>query len=251
SGCTLFGAANAPSPVARPVARRVTRGDLVRSIDSMVDAPEFRNAMWGILIVDPARNDTVYARNATKLFIPASNQKLVSSSVMLEQLGPDYRFRTIIAARGAITEQVLDGDLVVIGRGDPTASDHMTGDAMGPLRDIADSLWQHGIRRIAGRVVADGNAFSGPAAGFGWPWDQLDATSFAGVDELLLNEGLSIIRVRPGAAPGDPAIVETRPARTYPSIHNLAATVVRDTAAPTTGRGGRGGGRGGRGSAAG
>jgi D-alanyl-D-alanine carboxypeptidase/D-alanyl-D-alanine-endopeptidase (penicillin-binding protein 4) len=66
----------------------------------MVNAPEFRTTNWGVLIVDPVANDTLYALNATKLFIPASNQKLVSSSVMLEQLGPDYRFRTVIAARG-------------------------------------------------------------------------------------------------------------------------------------------------------
>jgi len=248
-GCGTRHPAGGPSPA---TSAPVTRSLLVHSIDSMINAPEFRNAMWGVLIVDPSANDTIYSHNATKLFIPASNQKLVSTSVLLEQLGPDYRFRTTVAARGAMAEQVLNGDLVVIGRGDPTASDHMKGDAMAPLRDIADSLWQRGIRRITGSVVADGNAFPGPVAGFGWPWDQLDGTSFAGVDELLLNEGLSTIRIRPGATPGDPAVVETRPARTYPAIHNLAVTVARDTtAAATTGRGGRGGGRGGRGSAAG
>jgi D-alanyl-D-alanine carboxypeptidase/D-alanyl-D-alanine-endopeptidase (penicillin-binding protein 4) len=248
-GCTMFGATSAPHAGR---ADHVTRGQLVRSIDSMVNAPAFRSAMWGVLVVDPLANDTIYAHNAAKLFIPASNQKLVSTSVLLEQLGPDYRFRTVIAARGTIAEEVLNGDLVVIGRGDPTASDHMKGDAMATLHDIADSLWQRGIRRITGSVVADGNAFPGPVAGFGWPWDQLDGTSFAGVDELLLNEGLSTIRVRPGAEPGNPAVVETRPARTYPAIHNFAVTVARDTtAAAATGRGGRGGGRGGRGTSAG
>jgi D-alanyl-D-alanine carboxypeptidase/D-alanyl-D-alanine-endopeptidase (penicillin-binding protein 4) len=248
-GCTVFAGSSAPRPGGAGI---VTRAELVRSIDSMVNAPAFRSALWGVLIVDPLANDTLYAHNAAKLFIPASNQKLVTTSVLLEQLGPDYRFRTVVRARGTIAEQVLTGDLVVIGRGDPTASDHMKGDAMGPLRDIADSLWQHGIRRITGSVVADGNAFPGPVAGFGWPWDQLDATSFAGVDELLLNEGLSTIRVHPGAQPGDPAIVETRPARTYPAIHNFAVTIARDTSvASPTGRGGRGGGRGGRTSSAG
>jgi D-alanyl-D-alanine carboxypeptidase/D-alanyl-D-alanine-endopeptidase (penicillin-binding protein 4) len=249
SGCTAFGSSTAPRPGGTAF---VSRAGLVHSIDSMVNAPEFRNAMWGVLIVDPLANDTLYAHNATKLFIPASNQKLVTTSVLLEQVGPDFRYRTTIAARGAVAEQVLNGDLVVIGRGDPTASDHMKGDAMAPLRDIADSLWQHGIRRITGSVVAGGNAFPGPVAGFGWPWDQLDGTSFAGVDELLLNEGLSTIRVRPGAHPGDPAVVETHPGKTYPTIHNRAVTVARDTtAAQAAGRGGRGGGRGGRASAAG
>ena len=222
-----------------------TRAALTRAIDSMVNAPEFRTTNWGLLIVDPLANDTLFALNATKLFIPASNQKLVSSSVMLEQLGPDYRFRTIVAARGPVAEQTISGDLAVMGRGDPTASDHMKGDAMIPLRAIADSLWQRGIRRITGNVIAVGNAFPGPVAGFGWPWDGLDGASFAGVDELLFNEGLSTIRVRPGAQAGDPAIVETKPARTFQIVKNEVTTITPSPATAPTG--GRGGGRGGRG----
>ncbi|HTE44789.1 MAG TPA: D-alanyl-D-alanine carboxypeptidase/D-alanyl-D-alanine-endopeptidase, partial [Gemmatimonadaceae bacterium] len=215
---------------------------LARSIDSMINVQEFRTTNWGILIVDPIAADTLYALNATKLFIPASNQKLVSSSVILEQLGPDYRFRTLFAARGTVTNGTLTGDLAVTGRGDPTPSDHMKGDAMAPMREIADSLWSRGIRHITGSVVAVGNAFPGPVAGYGWSWDALDGNSFAGVDELLFNEGLSTVRVRPGARAGDPAIVETKPAQTYPAVHVTAVTIARDAAAATSGgRGGRGG----------
>jgi D-alanyl-D-alanine carboxypeptidase/D-alanyl-D-alanine-endopeptidase (penicillin-binding protein 4) len=212
-------------------------------IDSMVNAPEFRTALWGILIVDPEKHDTLYAHNASKLFIPASNQKLVSSSVMLEQLGPEYRFRTTFAAHGPVANGTLNGDLAVIGRGDPTMSDRMmNGDAMTGMRGIADSLFQRGIRRIAGNVVAAGDAMPGPVAGATWPWDGLDGASFAGVDELLFNEGLSVLRVRAGTNIGDPAVVETRPAKTFPNVRVTAATVAPDTtAALGTGRGGRGG----------
>jgi D-alanyl-D-alanine carboxypeptidase/D-alanyl-D-alanine-endopeptidase (penicillin-binding protein 4) len=210
----------------------------------MVNAAEFRNANWGILIVDPVAAETLYSHNAQRLFIPASNQKLVSSSVMLEQLGPNYQFRTVIAARGVVAEQTLSGDLAVIGRGDPTASDHMKGDAMIPMREIADSLWQRGVRHISGRVVAVGNAFPGPVAGFGWPWDGLDGSSFAGADELLFNEGLATIRIHAGANVGESASIDTKPARTYPSVRNMVTTVAREPDAPSGrgGRGGRGGG---------
>jgi D-alanyl-D-alanine carboxypeptidase/D-alanyl-D-alanine-endopeptidase (penicillin-binding protein 4) len=166
---------------------------------------------------------------------------------MLEQLGPDFRYRTVIGKRGSVSaDGVLNGDLTVVGRGDPTASDHMKGDAMAPLRDIADSVRQRGIRRITGSVVAEGNAFSGPVAGAGWPWSSLDGASFAGVDELIFNEGLSVLHVRSGARVGDPAIVETRPARTYPGVRVVATTVPRDSMAAGRGQaGGRGAGRGG------
>jgi D-alanyl-D-alanine carboxypeptidase/D-alanyl-D-alanine-endopeptidase (penicillin-binding protein 4) len=216
----------------------------------MLKGPEFRSANWGILIVDPLKHDTLYSHNATKLFIPASNQKLVVSSVMLELLGPDYRYRTTIAARGSVSDGTLNGDLAVIGRGDPTASNHMKTEAMKPLREIADSLWQRGVRQITGDVVAVGNAFPGPVAGSGWPWDGLDGSSYAGVDELLFNEGLSQVRVRPGARVGDTATATTSPSKSFPVVRVAAITVPRDTVAETSGgRGGRGGGRGGRGGA--
>jgi D-alanyl-D-alanine carboxypeptidase/D-alanyl-D-alanine-endopeptidase (penicillin-binding protein 4) len=215
----------------------------------MIAAPALRSASWGILIVDPVAAETLYSHNASKLLIPASNQKLVSSSVMLEQLGPEFRYRTTFGVRGRVAGDTLVGDLAVIGRGDPTTSDHMKKDAMQPLRDIADSLAAHGIHRVTGRVVAVGNAFPGPVAGATWPWDGLDASSYAGVDELLFNEGLSIVRVRAGARAGDSATVETLPATTYPRIRNTAVTVAAPVAngASDTRRPTRGFGRGGPG----
>lgn len=212
-----------PSPANAPGSRAA----LTRLIDSMVTAPEFRTAMWGILVVDPVKHDTLYRHNAEKLFIPASNEKIVTSTVALEQLGPDYRFRTSIAALGTLSNGTLRGDLAVVGRGDPTVSDHMKGDAMIPLRAIADSLWQRGIRHITGNVVPLGDAFPGPVAGAAWPWDGLDGASFAGVDELLFNEGLVSLHVRAGAKAGDPATVETKPAKTFPHVRVLAKTVNR------------------------
>lgn len=191
----------------------------------MIAAPALRSASWGILIVDPVAAETLYSHNASKLLIPASNQKLVSSSVMLEELGPDFRYRTTFGARGHIEGDTLVGDLAVIGRGDPTTSNHMKKDAMQPLRDIADSLAAHGIRHVTGSVVAVGNAFPGPVAGATWPWDGLDASSYAGVDELLFNEGLSIVRVRAGAHAGDSATVQTLPAARYPHIRSTVITV--------------------------
>ena len=201
-------------------------GELRRAADSLVNDPMFRSALWGILIVDPERGDTLYAHNAGKLFIPASNQKVLISTVALKQLGPDFRFTTSFAASGPVEEGVLRGDLVVIGNGDPTMSDHMATDAMIPMRAIADSLAGLGIRRIAGALVRGGDAFPGPAAGTTWPWGSLDSPSFAGVDELTFNEGLTRIVVRAGSAPGDAPTVQTVPARTFPRVIVRARTGV-------------------------
>jgi D-alanyl-D-alanine carboxypeptidase/D-alanyl-D-alanine-endopeptidase (penicillin-binding protein 4) len=209
------------------------------SIDSMVSTPEFRNAHWGILIVDPSSGDTLYSRNAGKLFMPASNMKIITSATALAQLGPDHRFATTLATDGAVRDGVVLGNVVVRGSGDPTVSTHMRGDAMAPLREIADSLMVHGIRRIAGRLVSRKDAFPGPTLGYGWSWEDLEESYSAPIAELLFNEGFSIVTVRGGMQPGDPAFVTTAPARTFPLVRASVITVSTDSATPVGRNGAR------------
>jgi D-alanyl-D-alanine carboxypeptidase/D-alanyl-D-alanine-endopeptidase (penicillin-binding protein 4) len=211
----------APAPVPTPAAAPVIteRMALTRAVDSLLAAPEFRNAHWGVLIVHPRTGDTLYSHNAGKLFMPASNQKIITGAAALALLGADYRYRTHFAARGPMSAGTLRGDLVVVGRGDPTVSDRMRGDAMAPLREMADSLHARGLRRITGRVVAGGDAFPDANYGFGWSWDDFDAPYSAGVDELLFNEGFSRVVVRGGARAGDAVrVARTVPSSAYPLL---------------------------------
>jgi D-alanyl-D-alanine carboxypeptidase/D-alanyl-D-alanine-endopeptidase (penicillin-binding protein 4) len=203
----------------------LTRAMLRAALDSVAGSPEFRNAHWGILLVDPVAAETLYSRNAGKLFMPASNMKIVTGAAALALLGPDYRYRTAVIARAPIREGTLEGDLAVAGRGDPTVSDQMREDAMQPLRDLADSLLARGVRTIRGRVVAEGDAFPDAPLGFGWAWDDLDFPYSAGVDELLFNEGFSRVIVRAGERVGETPTVSTAPARTYPRVRVTAVTV--------------------------
>jgi D-alanyl-D-alanine carboxypeptidase/D-alanyl-D-alanine-endopeptidase (penicillin-binding protein 4) len=218
------------STTPRPSLGSGTNGALRAMIDSLADAPEFSNAHWGILVVDPERGDTLYSRNAGKLFMPASNMKILTSATALAQLGPDYRYRTVFAARGSVANGTLNGDLLVIGRGDPSVSDHMLHDAMIPLRAIADSLAARGIHRIAGTIVAAGNAFPSDVFGYGWTYDDFEDSYSAPIDELLFNEGFSVLHIRGGDRPGDPARVDVTPAHSFPRVHVQATTI----AAPTT-----------------
>jgi serine-type D-Ala-D-Ala carboxypeptidase/endopeptidase (penicillin-binding protein 4) len=230
------GARVAP-PATPPVAARDAKplvdalSSLRTFIDSSVGAREFRNAHWGILIVDPGRGETLYTRNADKLFMPASNQKILTGSVALARLGPEYRWTTTLLARGPIDKGVLDGDLVVRGDGDPSISTSMRGDALAPLRDLADSLRARGITRIRGRVAAAPSPFTDAPLGYGWAWDDLDEPYGAGVDALYFNEGFTQIIVRAGARPGDAVRATTRPASTYPPLR-VRATTVAPSATP-------------------
>src|SRR6476646_6521031 len=104
-----------------------SRGQLRHTIDSLTTQPMFRNAQWGVLIVNPRTGDTLYSKNAGKLFMPASNMKIITSAAALTLLGPDFRYRTTFATDGEVRDSLLDGNLLVIGRGDPTISDNMRG----------------------------------------------------------------------------------------------------------------------------
>ena len=221
SGCHPAVGTTASSPVSLPDG---SRGALRTAIDSLAGAPEFANAHWGILVVDPERGDTLYSRNAGKLFMPASNMKILTSATALAQLGPDYRYRTVFAARGPVSRGTLAGDLLVIGRGDPSVSDHMLHDAMAPLRTIADSLAARGITHITGRVVPAGNAFPGEVFGYGWTYDDFENSYSAPIDELLFNEGFSVLHVRGGDHPGDPVQVDVGPAHSFPTVRVTAIT---------------------------
>ena len=196
-------------------------------VDSVLGTPEFRSALWGVLIVDPVRGETLYTRNADKLFVPASNQKIITGAVALARLGADHRWSTTLLARGTVRNGVIVGDLVVRGEGDPSISSHMRGDAMAPLRDLADSLRARGITRVRGRIAAAPSPFTDSALGSGWEWDDLDEPYGAGVDALYFNEGFTEILVRAGARAGDGVRAATRPAASHPRLVVRATTIAR------------------------
>jgi D-alanyl-D-alanine carboxypeptidase/D-alanyl-D-alanine-endopeptidase (penicillin-binding protein 4) len=173
------------------------RSGLRHEIDSLTSQPEFRNAQWGVLIVNPRTGDTLYSKNAGKLFMPASNMKIITSAAALTLLGPDYRYRTTFLTDGEVRDSLLDGNLLVIGRGDPTVSDRMRGTATTVMDALADSLRAHGIRQISGSLARVGNAFPDSIYGYGWEWDDLGEYYGAGVDELIFNEGMAPTKLRP------------------------------------------------------
>jgi len=108
---------------------------------------------------------------------------------------------------------------------DPAQFVGYRGDAMAPLRDMADSLYAAGIRRIVGGVRLGADVFPGPTLGDGWMWDDLDTPDGAAVDELLFNDGVGVLHVTPASTPGQAPSVTTTPARSYPMVNVLARTV--------------------------
>ena len=224
-------------PSTRPAPAIAPRVAFRALADSLLDDRRFRSANWGVLVVDPSTGDTLYSRNAGKLFMPASNQKLITGAVALARLGGDFRYETRVLGSASVRDGVLPGDLAVLGSGDPSYTDSLAeGGAMAPLRALADSLTARGIREVAGRLLRAAPVFPDSTLGFGWAWDDLDYGYSAPVDALFFNEGIARVTIVGGATPGAPVTVRTAPARTVPALGPIAVTTIARDTTRTNGR---------------
>ncbi|MEK9686484.1 MAG: D-alanyl-D-alanine carboxypeptidase, partial [Methylophilaceae bacterium] len=84
-----------------------------------------------------------WSKDADKSFNFASVNKLVTATIALDELGPDFKFRTLFFSSKQIKENTLAGDLIIKGEGDPTLS-------IENLKDIFYRLKARGINQITG-----------------------------------------------------------------------------------------------------
>src|SRR5213079_2394800 len=136
---------------------------LQRDIDAILAEPLLAHAYWGVLVKSLKTGETLYAVNARKLMMPASNMKIVTLAAAAERLGWNYTYETSVFAAGRIDAGVLQGDLIVVGSGDPSIGE--TPDVLGAW---AEQLKARGLCVIAGRIIGDDNAFDDDGLGFGW-----------------------------------------------------------------------------------
>lgn len=190
------------------------------NLDRLLDAPPFDRATWGIVLMDTAGR-VVFERNGNRLFVPASNAKLVVTAAASVLLPETYRVTTSLYGSGPIEEGVLQGDLVVYGRGDPTFSERCYGPdtlALGACEDmwsrmeaLAESLIARGVRRIDGGIVGDGSHFDAELVHGGWETYDLNWWYAAPVSALGFNDNSVNVTWGPGPRVGAPARVSFEP----------------------------------------
>jgi D-alanyl-D-alanine carboxypeptidase/D-alanyl-D-alanine-endopeptidase (penicillin-binding protein 4) len=203
---------------------------LRRDIATVLAQPALEPGYWGVLVRSLKTNDTLYGLNAQRLMMPASNMKIVTLAAAAEKLGWDYTYETRVAAGGPIVNGTLLGDLLVIGSGDPSLMDG-GGVGTSPFDAWIIQLRQHGVERIAGRIVGDDAAFPNQQLGFGWSWDDLADDYAAPFGALQFNENAVRVTVTPGAASDQRAAFRVAPATSGLEIHSLVITGAPDSAA--------------------
>lgn len=210
--------------VARPYATSAPARALAERIEAVLARPAVSQVTWGIEVRDPA-GTVLYARNAARPMVPASNLKLIVAAAAAHHLPADYRFRTSLYATGPVRDGVLEGDLVLYGRGDPMISSRYFPTRTAVFEMIADSLRARGIRRITGGVVADESWWDREYVREDWdPSDRLWWYA-APVSALGFNDNSIDFRILPGASAGAPARITAEPASGAYRLQNATRTV--------------------------
>ena len=225
SGC----AARTPVPSTPPAARTNPLEVLQGELHALFTAPTIQHAHWGIKVVSLRDHAVLYSENAGEFLIPASNQKILTVAAAAERLGWDYRFTTRFMATGPIgPDGTLNGDLVIMGDGDPTINPRHP-DRWGVFDQWAVALKAKGIRLISGNVVGDDNAFAEPGWGVGWAWDNLQDGYGAPIGALQYNENQVEVVVGPGMTEGAAAIIGTSPIGSGVFVVNKVSTAAAGT----------------------
>jgi D-alanyl-D-alanine carboxypeptidase/D-alanyl-D-alanine-endopeptidase (penicillin-binding protein 4) len=105
-----------------------------------------------VLVKEIGRDEPLLSYNSTVPRNPASTMKVLTTWAALEILGPAFTWQTRAYANGPVSDQVLDGDLVLVGGGDP----YMTAERWW---GFVNGVRQSGIRRIKGDVIIDNSYF--------------------------------------------------------------------------------------------
>jgi serine-type D-Ala-D-Ala carboxypeptidase/endopeptidase (penicillin-binding protein 4) len=217
----------APREIARPQPR--SKEQLRQDLHSLFTATPVDHASWGVNISSLSTGEILYSYNPSKLLLPASNQKLLTAAVAADRLGWDYRFTTRLVAIGPIADDgTIQGDLVVIGNGDPSINPRHP-DRWRAFDDWGAELQRRGIRIVNGRLVGDDNAFEEPALGQGWSWDNLPFGYGTAAGALQYNENQIDVTVGPAIVVGARAIIATAPFGHGLTIRNEATTAAPDT----------------------
>lgn len=164
---------------------------LVQALTAVADASPERSCL---LVTDGER--VLFERQAELLLAPASGMKLVTAAAVLEHLDPGERLPTTVVATGAPAGGVVDGDLWMVGGGDPVlgtadwaASFERQPALVTSLEGLADRVVAAGVAEIQGRVLGDDSRYDAARYVAGWPGRYIISNQVGPLSALSVNDG--------------------------------------------------------------
>ena len=178
-------------------------------VEQLKTTEELKDAVWGVKVAK-ADGSVLVEHNSNKRMLPASNLKLITTGLALNELGPDYKFTTRLAYSGSVDDGVLKGDLYLIGGGDPTIGmrDSVAFQLQKTFSEWASMLRKAGISHIDGRIIGDGRYFDGEDQNLSWQLEDSYCGDGSAMSALSFYGNLLDTRVAPGKSLGSPVQVE-------------------------------------------
>ncbi len=196
-----------------------------QAYQKVLASTELKHGVLGLSVIELETNKKRIALNDQQSLIPASSLKVITSFTALAILGENYTFKTEIAHDGTLSPSgVLDGNLYLIGYGDPTlGSDKMEGvlSYQEILKLFAEKVAAAGIKEIKGAIIGDGTFFETALQAPTWQWNDIGNYYAAGASGLNLNENLYYLEFQLGSQLSTaPKLLNTNPEIPYLQMDN-------------------------------
>ena len=150
AGMSVPALADAPLTSIRPLRRGAVAKPDVPEAQALIEAAKLGGAI-GFVVADAATGRVLESSAPTTPMPPASVAKAMTALFALEKLGSSFQFKTQVVATGPLIAGRVEGDLVLVGSGDPTLStDH--------FGDMVARLAARGVQSVAGRFLVYGGA---------------------------------------------------------------------------------------------
>nr|WP_246017863.1 D-alanyl-D-alanine carboxypeptidase/D-alanyl-D-alanine-endopeptidase [Mesobacillus subterraneus] len=185
--------------------------------------PVLEGSLAGVSIRSADDGELLYEHMGNTRLQPASLLKLFTAGAALSVLGEDYRFTTEVSADGKVSDGALDGDLYLVGRGDPTL-------LPADFAEFAREISNKGINRIEGDVVVDDSWYDDIRYSGDLTWNDEHQYYGSQVSALTAspNEdydaGTVIVNIQPGEK-GQSANITISPENDYVTVVNQTKTV--------------------------
>ncbi|WP_166416499.1 D-alanyl-D-alanine carboxypeptidase/D-alanyl-D-alanine endopeptidase [Cochlodiniinecator piscidefendens] len=135
-------------PLPRPDGARIIAAPAAQRL---IDAANLGSARVGYAVADARTGEMLEVMNPLLQLPPASVTKALTALYALDSLGESYQFSTQLIATGGIENGRVNGDLILVGGGDPTLSTDALGDLARTMRDA-------GIREVRGALKVHSGA---------------------------------------------------------------------------------------------
>lgn len=137
--------------------------------------PLFKNASYGVSVLNAKTSEILYEYNSRQSLVPASTLKLVTTAAAIQLLGPGYKFETKLCYSGIFDKSsgVLQGDLIILGGGDPSLqSENFLKEGVSVTDNWAKALKELGLKEITGKIIGDAGYFSRSIPN-NWIWEDI------------------------------------------------------------------------------